>query len=104
MCCRLKTYFLPVPADTPLRTTELFALAQAHLDAHPNTAVIAETGDSWFNSQKLRLPEGTEYEMQMRYDWENMQQRSDGCLVQWRHPFIRRMMLVFKSMLQQLNV
>jgi hypothetical protein len=22
-----------------------------------NTAVIAETGDSWFNCQKLRLPE-----------------------------------------------
>jgi len=23
-----------------------------------NAAVIAETGDSWFNCQKLRLPEG----------------------------------------------
>ncbi|KAL2494906.1 Pyruvate decarboxylase 1 [Forsythia ovata] len=32
-----------------------------------NTAVIAETGDSWFNCQKLRLPENCGYEFQMQY-------------------------------------
>jgi TPP-dependent trihydroxycyclohexane-1,2-dione (THcHDO) dehydratase len=32
-----------------------------------NTAVIAETGDSWFNCQKLKLPEGCTYEFQMQY-------------------------------------
>ncbi|KVH97053.1 Thiamine pyrophosphate enzyme, C-terminal TPP-binding [Cynara cardunculus var. scolymus] len=31
------------------------------------TAVIAETGDSWFNCQKLRLPENCGYEFQMQY-------------------------------------
>ncbi|CAA6654731.1 unnamed protein product [Spirodela intermedia] len=31
------------------------------------TAVIAETGDSWFNCQKLRLPKGCGYEFQMQY-------------------------------------
>ena len=24
----------------------------------PDTALLAETGDSWFNCQKLRLPDG----------------------------------------------
>ncbi|KAH9673073.1 Pyruvate decarboxylase 1 [Citrus sinensis] len=31
------------------------------------TAVIAETGDSWFNCQKLKLPKGCGYEFQMQY-------------------------------------
>ncbi|KAL9257249.1 Pyruvate decarboxylase 1-like protein [Drosera capensis] len=32
-----------------------------------DTAVITETGDSWFNCQKLHLPEGCGYEFQMQY-------------------------------------
>lgn len=32
-----------------------------------DTAVIAETGDSWFNCQKLKLPIGCGYEFQMQY-------------------------------------
>ncbi|KAF8411025.1 hypothetical protein HHK36_003564 [Tetracentron sinense] len=32
-----------------------------------NSAVISETGDSWFNCQKLRLPENCGYEFQMQY-------------------------------------
>ena len=28
-----------------------------------NTAVIAETGDSWFNCQKLKLPKGCGYDI-----------------------------------------
>ncbi|KAF9680056.1 hypothetical protein SADUNF_Sadunf06G0080300 [Salix dunnii] len=31
------------------------------------TAVISETGDSWFNCQKLKLPRGCGYEFQMQY-------------------------------------
>ncbi|XP_059295413.1 LOW QUALITY PROTEIN: pyruvate decarboxylase 3-like [Lycium ferocissimum] len=31
-------------------------------------AVIAETGDSWFNCQNLKLPEGCGYEFQMQYE------------------------------------
>jgi len=34
----------------------LFKHIQAMLSG--NTAIIAETGDSWFNGQKLKLPEG----------------------------------------------
>ena len=40
----------------PLRVNVLFQHVQKML-SH-NTAVIAETGDSWFNCQKLKLPEG----------------------------------------------
>ncbi|CAI9261477.1 unnamed protein product [Lactuca saligna] len=32
-----------------------------------DTVVIAETGDSWFNCQKLKLPKGCGYEFQMQY-------------------------------------
>lgn len=32
-----------------------------------DSAVIAETGDAWFNCQKLKLPEGCTYEFQMQY-------------------------------------
>ncbi|KAI8557074.1 hypothetical protein RHMOL_Rhmol05G0306300 [Rhododendron molle] len=32
-----------------------------------DTVVIVETGDSWFNCQKLKLPEGCGYEFQMQY-------------------------------------
>ena len=31
------------------------------------TAILAETGDSWFNCQKLRLPAGCGFEFQMQY-------------------------------------
>lgn len=40
----------------PLRVNVLFKHIQKMLSG--NTAVIAETGDSWFNCQKLKLPEG----------------------------------------------
>ncbi|KAF8749376.1 hypothetical protein HU200_012715 [Digitaria exilis] len=49
----------------PLRVNVLFKHIQAMLT--PDTAVMAETGDSWFNCQKLRLPEGCGYEFQMQY-------------------------------------
>lgn len=40
----------------PLRVNVLFQHVQKMLTA--DSAVIAETGDSWFNCQKLKLPEG----------------------------------------------
>lgn len=49
----------------PLRTVNLFKHIQGMLTE--NTAIIAETGDSWFNCQKLKLPEGCTYEFQMQY-------------------------------------
>ncbi|XP_030524365.1 pyruvate decarboxylase 2-like [Rhodamnia argentea] len=51
--------------DEPLRVNILFQHIQKMLSQ--DTAVIAETGDSWFNCQKLKLPEGCGYEFQMQY-------------------------------------
>ncbi|KAL6620396.1 hypothetical protein ACP70R_035535 [Stipagrostis hirtigluma subsp. patula] len=49
----------------PLRVNILFKHIKDVLS--DETAVIAETGDSWFNCQKLKLPEGCGYECQMQY-------------------------------------
>ncbi|CAN1277023.1 Pyruvate decarboxylase 1 [Linum perenne] len=49
----------------PLRVNVLFQHIQKMLSGE--TAVIAETGDSWFNCQKLKLPKGCGYEFQMQY-------------------------------------
>ncbi|XP_072960299.1 pyruvate decarboxylase 2 [Typha angustifolia] len=49
----------------PLRVNVLFKHIQKMLSGE--SAVIAETGDSWFNCQKLKLPEGCGYEFQMQY-------------------------------------
>lgn len=51
--------------NTPLSTRVLFCKVQRMLT--PQMAVVAETGDSWFNSMYLKLPEGARYEMQMQY-------------------------------------
>ncbi|KAK9223910.1 hypothetical protein WN944_012359 [Citrus x changshan-huyou] len=51
--------------NEPLRVNVLFKHIQDMLSG--DTAVIAETGDSWFNCQKLRLPENCGYEFQMQY-------------------------------------
>lgn len=42
--------------EEPLRVNVLFKHIQEMLSGE--TAVIAETGDSWFNCQKLKLPQG----------------------------------------------
>ncbi|KAJ1695160.1 hypothetical protein LUZ63_011858 [Rhynchospora breviuscula] len=49
----------------PIRVNILFKHIQNMLNGEK--AVIAETGDSWFNCQKLRLPENCGYEFQMQY-------------------------------------
>lgn len=51
--------------DEPLRVNILFKHIQDMLGG--DSAVIAETGDSWFNCQKLKLPENCGYEFQMQY-------------------------------------
>ncbi|XP_015874585.2 pyruvate decarboxylase 2 [Ziziphus jujuba] len=51
--------------NEPLRVNVMFNHIQKMLSG--DTAVIAETGDSWFNCQKLKLPEGCGYEFQMQY-------------------------------------
>lgn len=51
--------------NEPLRVNILFQHIQNMLSS--DNAVIAETGDSWFNCQKLKLPEGCGYEFQMQY-------------------------------------
>lgn len=51
--------------DELLRVNILFKHIQEMLSG--NTAVIAETGDSWFNCQKLHLPENCGFEFQMQY-------------------------------------
>ncbi|CAN8257419.1 unnamed protein product [Cochlearia groenlandica] len=52
-------------AKEPLRVNIMFQHIQKMLSGE--TAVIAETGDSWFNCQKLKLPKGCGYEFQMQY-------------------------------------
>eukprot|EP00897_Mesotaenium_endlicherianum_P009183 jgi/Mesen1/8293/ME000045S07742 len=55
----------PGPSGAPLRVNVLFQHIQSMLT--PSSAVIAETGDSWFNCLKLHLPEGCGFEFQMQY-------------------------------------
>ncbi len=43
-------------ASAELRTNMMFSMVQARLTG--DMALVAEVGDSWFNSQKLKLPEG----------------------------------------------
>ncbi len=55
----------PVQRDAPIRARRLFAQLQGMLEA--DTALIAETGDSWFNTMGLKLPKGACFEIQMQY-------------------------------------
>jgi TPP-dependent 2-oxoacid decarboxylase len=49
----------------PLSLKELRRQVQLLLAA--NTDLVLETGDSWFNGQKLHLPDGAGYHFQMQY-------------------------------------
>jgi TPP-dependent 2-oxoacid decarboxylase len=51
--------------DDPLTTRSLFSRIQAMLTS--DSAIIAETGDSWFNGMRLDLPSGARFEIQMQY-------------------------------------
>jgi len=54
-----------VPADAPLTMKALQREIQALLS--DRTSLLVETGDSWFNGQKMKLPRGCGYEFQMQY-------------------------------------
>lgn len=58
-------YFEPKDLDEPLNTRFLFGQIQKMLNN--NRAVLAETGDSWFNGMKLNLPKDCQFEIQMQY-------------------------------------
>jgi pyruvate decarboxylase len=51
--------------DKPLTTQAMFQQIQQILTSE--TCLLAETGDSWFNTMKLHLPRGADYAIQMRY-------------------------------------
>ncbi len=56
----------PAPKLKELLTTRrLVARIEEMLTA--KTTVLAETGDSWFNGMRLKLPEGCRFEIQMQY-------------------------------------
>jgi pyruvate decarboxylase len=55
----------PIDRAAPIRTRRLFYMIQGMLDG--NTTLIAETGDSWFNTINLALPQGSNFEIQMQY-------------------------------------
>ncbi|QDT95434.1 thiamine pyrophosphate-binding protein [Gimesia aquarii] len=55
----------PGAPETALSTRQLFSRIQQMLG--PDSAVIAETGDSWFNGIQLDLPTGSRFEVQMQY-------------------------------------
>ena len=55
----------PTKESAPITTRRFFERAEEMLS--PDMTVLAETGDSWFNTMKMRLPDGCGYEIQMQY-------------------------------------
>lgn len=51
--------------NQPVNTRYLFAQIQNLLSS--DYALLAETGDSWFNCMRMKLPEGCPFEIQMQY-------------------------------------
>lgn len=58
-------YHQPKDLNTPVSTRFLFGQIQAMLSS--DYAVLAETGDSWFNGMYLNLPADCPFEIQMQY-------------------------------------
>lgn len=56
---------VPEAPDEKLTLREFRRQLQALLA--PGMSLVVETGDSWFNGQKLRLPAGVRYHFQMQY-------------------------------------
>jgi len=53
----------PAKPDGKLMRIEIFRQVQALIT--PETTVIAETGDSWFNGMRMKLPGGARFEIEM---------------------------------------
>ena len=58
---------MPSPAAGTLPLTRQEIIRQVQGILTPSSAVIAETGDSWFIGNDLKLPEGATYHVQMQY-------------------------------------
>lgn len=58
-------YYEPTDLNSPLTTRFLFGQIQKLLSSE--YAVLAETGDSWFNGMRLNLPQDCPFEIQMQY-------------------------------------
>ncbi|MBW4628628.1 MAG: hypothetical protein KME49_24710 [Brasilonema octagenarum HA4186-MV1] len=54
-----------LPNEAPLTTRTIREQVQSILTS--DSALLVETGDSWFNGQKITLPDGCLYEFQMQY-------------------------------------
>jgi pyruvate decarboxylase len=59
------SYIEPKDLQGPVSTRYLFGQIQKMLNK--DTALLAETGDSWFNCMRLHLPDGCPFEIQMQY-------------------------------------
>lgn len=55
----------PVRPKEVLTTKRMFGIIQSYITS--KSAVLVETGDSWFNGIKLKLPDGAKFEIQMQY-------------------------------------
>ena len=51
--------------DAAITTRYLFSNIEGMLG--PKTTLITETGDSWFNGMRMKLPKGCQFEIQMQY-------------------------------------
>ncbi|OAQ65734.1 pyruvate decarboxylase (predicted) [Purpureocillium lilacinum] len=62
---------LDPPLEHPSRPQEKLTRKEAARQTQslltPDTAVFVETGDSWFNGIQLRLPRGTDFEIEMQW-------------------------------------
>lgn len=58
------------PVKRPSKNAELstrYVFSQIEKLLDKNTTIIAETGDSWFNAMRLKLPKGCGLEIQLQY-------------------------------------
>ena len=62
---RVETKEVVAGPDEPLTRAEMSRQIQALLDG--NTTLFAETGDSWFNGFRMKLPDGAKFEIEMQY-------------------------------------
>jgi indolepyruvate decarboxylase len=58
---------IAVPAQPGAKLTRAEMLRQIQSLITADTTVIAETGDSWFNGEALRLPGGARFEVEMQW-------------------------------------
>jgi pyruvate decarboxylase len=54
-------------SDESLRLHDIQRILQSEIETMQNLSLIVETGDAWFLGQKLVLPEGSKYHVQMQY-------------------------------------